>query len=107
MSVSVANAPLDRIRQIQEDGRSGVLSLARNSESVNVFYREGMIEAVSSNSDAYRLGQYLVKAGYLQAAEVEKLLQKSKRQNLLLGEAAVRAKALDAAELANVARHQA
>ena len=98
---------LDEIRQVYDDKRNGVLSLARDDKSVDVFYREGIIDAVSTTLASNRLGQYFLREGYLEAGELEPLLLKSQRQKIALGEAAVRDKMMDAVELSDILRLQA
>jgi capsular exopolysaccharide synthesis family protein len=101
------NAALDEIRRVYDDKKNGVLFLARDGDSVEVFYREGIIDAVSSTLVAYRLGQYFLREGYLEARELDPLLLKSNRQKMTLGETAVRDGLLDPVELSDVLRLQA
>lgn len=97
---------LAEIRQAHDDRKSGVLILAHDKDTISVFYREGRIEAASSNLSSHRLGQYLLNEGYLDAKGVKTLVSNGKRQKLSLGEAAVRNHFIDPSDLADVVRNQ-
>jgi len=101
------NATLDHIQRVYDDKRNGVLSLARDGQSIDVFYREGVIDAVSSTLASNRLGQYFLREGYLEAGELEPLVAKSNRQKIVLGEAALRDEVVDAVQLSDILRLQA
>src|SRR5688572_18466067 len=90
-----SNLILDEFRLLHEDRRSGVLSLTRNGDRVDVFFREGLIEAASSNLDARRLGDYLVKDGYLQPKGLDAVQSEARRRRICFGEALVRKGLLD------------
>src|SRR5262245_35763353 len=98
---------LDEIRQVHESQKSGVLALSKADLRVSVFYRDGMIEAASSNLKSHRLGDYLIREEYLTDKDVRSLLAYAKRNQILLGEAAVRRKYLGPPELADILRRQA
>src|SRR6516164_3855204 len=100
------NTTLDEIRRVYEEKRNGVLSLARDNSSIDVFYREGIIDAVSTNLVSNQLGQCFLREGYLEAGELEALLSKSKRQKVALGEAALRYQLMSVVELSEVLRVQ-
>ena len=100
------NLVLDEIRQLGENRENGFLTLSRNGHRVVMFYREGMIQAVSSNLTSHRLGDYLVKAGYLTARDIQSVLKSAQRKHALFGEAAVRERHLEPVELAEVVRRQ-
>lgn len=101
-----AQPSLDELRQTHDGKRSGVLTLARDKDTINVFYREGRIEAASSNLSSYRLGQFLIKEEYVDAKVVETLISKAKRQKICLGEAAVRNDFINPSDLTDVVRNQ-
>jgi len=103
----IPNTLLDDIRALQENRESGVLVLAKLDQRVSVYYREGVIQCVSSNLDAHRLGAYLIREGFLVDAEVPKVLAEARRMKVLFGEAAVERKFMDPAELSEVVRRQA
>src|SRR5262245_58444143 len=102
-----SHSVLDEIRRLGDDRESGKLALSNGKERVEIFYREGMIDAVSSNLDLHRLGQYLVKEGWLQSKDLDALLSESRRNNMLFGETAIWKKFLEPTELSEVVRHQA
>jgi capsular exopolysaccharide synthesis family protein len=105
--VAQPNLLLEEIRRLQETRESGVLALTKMDQRVNVSYREGVIQAVSSNLDSHRLGAYLIREGFLSDADVPRVLGDARREKILFGEAAVRRKYLDAPELADIIRRQA
>jgi len=98
---------LDQIRPILEGSKDGALLLGNQSENIKVFCRHGLIEAVSSNLDQHRLGQYMVTDGLIEASAVQPLLAESQRQGVPIGEAALRSKLMDPADLADAIRRQA
>jgi len=101
-----AKPSLDEIRQAHDAKKSGVLTLARDNDTISLFYREGRIEAASSNLGSYRLGQFLIKEEYVDPKVVETLISKAQRQKVCLGEAAVRNRFIDPSDLADVVRNQ-
>ena len=103
----VSNSLLDEIRGVHEKRESGILTLSKNDDRVDVFYREGMIQAASSNLESHRLGDYLVRGGYLTVRDLRVVLANAKKYQVLFGEAAVRRKLLDTPELAAIVRRQA
>src|SRR5262245_22451013 len=97
---------LDEIRQVYDAKKSGVLTLARDKDTISLFYREGRIEAASSNLGSYRLGQFLIKEECVDPKAVETLISKAQRQKVCLGEAVVRNHLIDPFDLADVVRNQ-
>jgi capsular exopolysaccharide synthesis family protein len=107
MSNAAAVSILDEIRRLHDTGHSGVLKLVNGrGERVEVFFREGVIEAASSNIEAHRLGDYLVRLGYLGAPEVETVRSEAVRQKIFFGEAVVRKNFIEQADLAMAVRTQ-
>jgi len=104
--VTQPNSLLDEIRKLQETRESGVLILAKMDQRVNVSYKEGVIQAVSSNLESHRIGSYLIREGFMSEADVPRVLGDARRENILFGEAAVRRNFLDAPELADIVRRQ-
>jgi capsular exopolysaccharide synthesis family protein len=101
------NLLLEEIRRLQESRESGVLVLTKLDQRVNISYREGIIQAASSNLETHRIGAYLTLEGFLSEADVPRVLSDSRREKILFGEAAVRREFLEAAEMAEVVRRQA
>jgi len=104
--VTQQNSLLDEIRKLQETRESGVLALTKIDQRVNVSYKEGVIQAVSSNLESHRIGSYLIREGFMSEADVPKVLADARRENILFGEAAVRRNLLEATELAEIVRRQ-
>src|SRR5687767_14808658 len=98
---------LERIRQIQEERRNGLLSLEKDEKVILIFFRDGLIDALSSDIAYHGLGQYLLREGFISAADVTSLVEDAKKRHVPLGEAAVKGKALDPVDLLDVVRQQA
>jgi capsular exopolysaccharide synthesis family protein len=101
------NLILERVREIQESGDSGFLSLEKGGQTVVVQFRDGLINAVSTNIKKHQLGQYLVMRDYLDEKELGALVEESRKQKALLGETAVSKTLLEDAELVEVIQTQA
>lgn len=102
-----SNAILNEIRQLHQDGQTGLLVLVgKDGERVEVFFCEGMIEAVSSNLPRYRLGNYLAKNGSIPIRDLDAADSDARRQKIFLGEAVVRGKFMNPGEVAAAARQQ-
>jgi len=107
MNIFSANTLLDEIRRLHEGRQSGLLALAKETgERVDVFFREGMIEAVSSNLAEHRLGDYLVKRGYA-PRDLDAVQTEAQRRKIFFGEAVVRRNLVDRTEVGAAARSQA
>src|SRR5215468_6218520 len=103
-----SNPVLDEIRRLHEENRTGVLALdAANGEHVELCFREGLIEAASSNIDARRIGEYLVKDGCLDLNELRSVQSEAKRRKVAFGEAAVRTKLVEQSDVGAAVRAQA
>jgi len=98
---------IEEIERIQKEGRNGCLTLEHDDEVIQIHLRDGLIEAVSSNLTEYRLGQHLVKKGFLKPSKLNKLLRKSRRRKSPLGETALGLKILDASQLTPIIHRQA
>ena len=98
---------IERMRQYQQKGESGVLSLARDEKSIRIYFNEGLIDAVSADHHDERLGQYLVKAGFVRSGDIDSLVAESRRKRVSLGETVVRKHLIDPAALAAAIRLQA
>lgn len=101
------NSLLDEIRRLHEERQTGTLALSANGERVDMFFREGMIEAVSSNLGSRRLGDYLVKEGVIPAHDLNAVEAEAQRRKIAFGEAAVRKNLVDQAQVGAAARSQA
>ena len=100
------NLLLEEIRRLQESRESGVLCLSKLDQRVNISYKEGVIQAASSNLESHSIGAYLIREGFMSDADVQTVLADARREKILFGEAAVRRKFLEAHELADIVRHQ-
>jgi len=108
MSTVLANPVLSEIRELHQKKQSGILVLTGGAgERVEVFFREGMIDAASSNMDARRLGDYLAKQEYLHARDLDAAHSEAQRHQILIGEAVVRKRLLGQAEVIVAVRQQA
>ena len=98
----------DEIRYACDEKRTGVLALhAANGKRVEIFFREGLIEAVTSNLNARRIGDYLVKDGYLDVQDVNSVQSEASRHKITFGEAAVKKQLLRQADISAAVRSQA
>ncbi|HEY2384051.1 MAG TPA: CpsD/CapB family tyrosine-protein kinase [Terriglobia bacterium] len=99
---------LDEIRRLHEERRTGMLVLAGSTgERVELFFREGLIEAASSNLESRRIGDYLVKDGSLQPDDTDAIQSEAERRKIGFAEAAVEKKLLDRSDVGAAARAQA
>ena len=101
------NLVLEEIRGVHAARRTGVLCLkGRNGERVEIFFREGIIDAASSNLEARRIGDYLLKERSLDARDMDTIQSEAKRRKIAFGEAAVQKKLLQPSDLGGAARSQ-
>jgi capsular exopolysaccharide synthesis family protein len=105
---------LEEIRQLHDERQTGILRLAnQNGERVDLFVREGIIDAASSNLNAYRLGEYLKKDTRVLAEDLDLLGSKAhrpkilKRPRILIGQAVVQKGLLSQVEVGAAVRRQA
>jgi capsular exopolysaccharide synthesis family protein len=66
-----------------------------------------LIQAASSNLESYRLGDFLVQGGYLEASDVHAVLSQARKSRTLFGETAVRRQAIEPVDLAGIVQKQA
>jgi capsular exopolysaccharide synthesis family protein len=97
----------EQIEKIEEERNTGCLRLWHKDQVVGIYFRDGLIEAVSSNRSQHRLGQYLLREGLLDLSKLNKLLSKSHRRENTLGETALRAGILDVSHLTRLIHLQA
>ena len=102
------NPVLDEIRRLCEERQTGVLLLSNpQGERVTISFCEGLVESASSNRGTHRIGDYLVKDGYVTAKELDSLKAEVKSQKLIFGEAIVRKKLVAHGEVGAAVRRQA
>ncbi len=97
---------LQRIQEIHDNRETGILTLTKSKSSIMIHFNEGFISAVNSNISEQKLGQYLVKAGFLHSSALTNLLREHQQQNVPLGELAISKKLLGEVELVEVVREQ-
>lgn len=99
---------LDEIRRLCEERQTGLLLLSdAQGERVSVSFCEGLIESASSSKGTQRLGDYLVKDGYVTARDLDNLGAEAKSQKLVIGEAIVRKKLVSHGQVGSAVRRQA
>jgi protein-tyrosine kinase len=86
---------LDKIREIQGQGRTGLLQLEKEDREITVYFRDGLIDGAGSNIAHLKLGKILSGKGIFKTSAMPKLLEKARRKRMLLGRAAVWRKLLD------------
>ena len=101
------NSILEYIRNIQEEKKTGCLNVAHREQAIRIYVLDGSISAISSNIEGDRLGQHLVRAGFIDSTELQKLLKRSAQTKAALGETAVQQKILNPAELTQLLHRQA
>jgi capsular exopolysaccharide synthesis family protein len=105
--MSATTPILDEIRRLDQEAQTGLLALTdKTGERVEVFFREGMIEAVSSTLPGYRLGDYLAKKRSIPASELDAADSEARGKKIFFGEAVVRRKIVNPAEVGAAARRQ-
>jgi capsular exopolysaccharide synthesis family protein len=102
------NSILEEIRRLHSDEQTGILTLTgTEGERLDIFFREGMIEAASSSdTGSRRLGDYLVEGGHVAARELDAVLSEAKKQKIFFGEAVVRRNLADQTYVGAAARNQ-
>ena len=98
---------LEEMERIAEEHLEGRLKLGHEEEMVEIHFRDGLIEAVSSNLSEHRLGQHLLKRGSFNLSKLNRLIRKSRKREKALGETALRLRILDASELTRLLHRQA
>jgi hypothetical protein len=63
---------LEEIDAIEEKRKSGCLKLQHQDQVVEIHFRKGLIEAVSSNLSEHRLGQFLLREELLDLPKLDK-----------------------------------
>jgi protein-tyrosine kinase len=101
------NPLLQTIRDLQETGATGSLPLSHNGQTITVYFREGLISAVSTSLTGHQLGQYLARRGYIEEKEIAPLVHEGRKHRTLLGETAVSKNLLDGSELMELVQEQA
>jgi capsular exopolysaccharide synthesis family protein len=102
------NSVLDEIRRLCEERQTGVLLLSNaQGERVTISFCEGLLESASSNRGTHRVGDYLVKDGYVTAKDLDALKAEVKSQKMIFGEAIVRKKLVAHGEVGAAVRRQA
>jgi protein-tyrosine kinase len=106
--MSISTPILDEIRRLHREAQTGLLLLTSNTgDRVEVFFREGMIEAASSTLPGYKFGDYLAKSRSIPARDLDAADSEARRQKVFIGEAVVRGKLVNPAEVGAAARRQA
>jgi hypothetical protein len=101
------NTPLDEIRRLHDGRQTGLLAFAGNDgERIDVFFREGLIDAVSSNLENHRLGEYLAKDASVPAKDLDAAASEGRRRKISFGEAVVLRKLVDQVDVVAAARCQ-
>ena len=95
----VENRLLGKIRQIQEEGKTGILKLGKEGKEISVYFRDGLIEGAGSDLPQLHLGKVLTRRGVLQNSLIPDLIKRARRKHMTVGRAAVSRKMLDEADL--------
>ncbi len=84
-----------------------MILLGTDGERIQIYFREGMIDAVSSTRNDRRIGDYLFPDGHGSTTDREGLESEARRKKTSFGDVAIRRGLVDPAGLASAARSQA
>lgn len=90
---------LVRIRELQQEERSGFLRLARDRHHILLCFQNGLIASAGSSLPPLQLGRFISRRGILPNGDLPKLLQYAGRKRMILGKAAVARRVLEEADL--------
>ena len=101
------NSVIDEVSRLCQESQTGVLLLSNSKgERVTISFCEGFIDTASSNRGSRRLGDYLVRDGYITSKDLDTLQADAQRQKIVLGEAIVRKKFVSHGEVGAAVRRQ-
>ncbi|HET9215742.1 MAG TPA: polysaccharide biosynthesis tyrosine autokinase [Terriglobia bacterium] len=104
---SVTNSVIDEVSRLCEERQTGVLLLTNSKgERINISFSEGFIDTASTNRGSRRLGDYLVRDGFVTSKDLDALQADAQRQKIVLGEAIVRKKLVGHGEVGAAVRRQ-
>lgn len=101
------NPLLNTIHQLQESGATGSLPLSHAGQAITIYFREGLISAVSTTLPDHQLGKYLARRGYIGEKDIASLVREATKRSTLTGETAVSKNLLDSSELMELVQEQA
>jgi capsular exopolysaccharide synthesis family protein len=101
------NSVIDEMSRLCQERQTGVLLLTNSKgERINISFCEGFIDSASSNRGSRRLGDYLVRDGFMTSKDLDTLQADAQRQKIVLGEAIVRKKFVSQGEVGAAVRRQ-
>src|SRR5688572_4558311 len=104
---SATNSIMDEVSRLCEERQTGVLLLTNSKgERISISFSEGFIDTASTNRGSRRLGDYLVRDGYVTSKDLDTLQADAQRQKIVLGEAIVRKKLVSHGEVGAAVRQQ-
>lgn len=101
----IADDPLIQlVKRLEKRGVTGIQELVGltgglQTNRLFVYFYDGSIEAVTSTLREHRIGEFLVREGFLENKQLNRLLKKSQKTRKPLGEVIVEENLLDAAYL--------
>jgi capsular exopolysaccharide synthesis family protein len=90
---------LEKFRQIQDEGRTGLLQLEKDSREITIYFRNGFIDGIGSDVAHLQLDKVILKRGSLPLSAISKLVKNARGKGMQLGKAAVSNGLLDECEL--------
>ncbi|HLH30787.1 MAG TPA: AAA family ATPase, partial [Terriglobia bacterium] len=96
-----------QLRHYELDGRTGIVRLNKGKQFAQIYLKDGMIQAVSSNMEDYRLTRYLKKENLVNDSILNHLLKTAAKRDVSTGEAAVVMGIVSPAELNTLLMRQA
>jgi capsular exopolysaccharide synthesis family protein len=104
---SVTNSVIDEVSRLCDERQTGVLLLTNSrGERISISFSEGFIDTASSNRGSRRLGDYLVRDGFITSKDLDSLQADAQRQKIVLGEAIVRKKLVSHGDVGAAVRRQ-
>ena len=104
---SETTSVIDEVSRLCDERQTGVLLLSNSKgERISVSFSEGFIDTASSNRGSRRLGDYLIRDGYITSKDLDSLQGAAQRQKIVLGEAIVRKKLVSHGEVGRAVRRQ-
>jgi capsular exopolysaccharide synthesis family protein len=100
------NQILATFRNIQQEGKTGLLKFAKDGKTIVFYFRNGRIDGAGSDIENLQLGKTLIRSLGLKSSILPKLLDHARRKHWLIGKAVVLLNHLDNSELRYGVREQ-
>ncbi|MGH9341256.1 MAG: DUF4388 domain-containing protein [Acidobacteriota bacterium] len=105
--MNIRHPLIHRIQKIEEQHKTGSLFVHHEDNTIEIYFLNGLINTVSSSSETDRLGQFLLREGYIGYPELRELLHRASKEQSSVGEAALQLNVLAPSQLSGVIQQQA